>query len=49
MSLFGGETSQEALDGYRRVGMDRVIYGVSSSDRDTVVKQLDELAPLVGH
>ena len=48
MSLFGAETSSEALDGYRRVGMDRLIYGVSSSDRDTVLKELDELAPLVG-
>jgi probable F420-dependent oxidoreductase len=48
MSLFGGETSKEAIEGYHRVGMDRVIYGVSSSDRDTVRKELDELAPLVG-
>ncbi|NMO91092.1 LLM class F420-dependent oxidoreductase [Actinomycetospora sp. TBRC 11914] len=48
MSLFGGETSPEAIEGYHRVGMDRVIYGVSSSDRDTVLKELDELAPLVG-
>ena len=48
MSLFGAETSSEALDGYRRVGMDRLIHGVSSSDRDTVLKELDELAPLVG-
>jgi probable F420-dependent oxidoreductase len=48
MSLFGAETSPEAIEGYHRVGMDRVIYGVSSSDRDTVLKELDELAPLVG-
>ncbi len=48
MSLFGGETSTKAIEGYHRVGMDRVIYGVSSSDRDTVIKELDELAPLVG-
>jgi probable F420-dependent oxidoreductase len=48
MSLFGGETSPEAIEGYHRVGMDRVIYGVSSADRDTVLKELDELAPLVG-
>lgn len=47
MSLFGAETSQEALDGYHRAGLDRVIYGVSSADRDTVLKELDELAPLV--
>ena len=48
MSLFGGETSAEAIEGYHRVGMDRVIYGVSSSDRDTVLEELDALAPLVG-
>jgi probable F420-dependent oxidoreductase len=48
MSLFGAESSPEAIEGYHRVGMDRVIYGVSSSDRDTVLKELDELAPLVG-
>ncbi|HEY2194557.1 MAG TPA: LLM class F420-dependent oxidoreductase [Actinomycetospora sp.] len=48
MSMFGGETSPEAIEGYHRVGMDRVIYGVSSADRDTVLKELDELAPLVG-
>ncbi|WP_285592385.1 LLM class F420-dependent oxidoreductase [Actinomycetospora sp. NBRC 106378] len=47
MSLFGAETSQEALDGYHRAGLDRVIYGVTSADRDTVLKELDELAPLV--
>jgi probable F420-dependent oxidoreductase len=48
MSLFGAETSPEAIEGYHRVGMDRVIYGISSADRDTVLKELDDLAPLVG-
>jgi probable F420-dependent oxidoreductase len=48
MSLFGAETSSEALDGYRRIGLDRAIYGVSSADRDTVLGELDELAKLVG-
>jgi probable F420-dependent oxidoreductase len=48
MSLFGAETSPEAIEGYHRVWMDRVIYGVSSADRDTVCKELDDLAPLVG-
>ncbi len=47
MSLFGAETSPEALDGYRRIGLERAIYGVSSADRDTVRKELDELAKLV--
>ncbi|MCD2185612.1 LLM class F420-dependent oxidoreductase [Actinomycetospora soli] len=47
MSLFGAETSQAALDGYHRAGLDRAIYGVSSADRDTVLKELDDLAPLV--
>ena len=48
MSLFGAETSSEALDGYRRIGLDRAIYGVSSADRDTVLGELDQLAKLVG-
>ena len=47
MSLFGAETSSEALDGYRRVGLERAIYGVSSADRDTVLGELDDLAELV--
>jgi probable F420-dependent oxidoreductase len=47
MSLFGAETSPEALDGYRRIGLERAIYGVSSGDRDTVLEELDELAKLV--
>jgi probable F420-dependent oxidoreductase len=47
MTLFGAETSTESLDGYRRVGMDRVVFGVSSSDADTVRRELDALAPLV--
>jgi probable F420-dependent oxidoreductase len=47
MSLFGAETSPEALEGYRRIGLERAIYGVSSADRDTVLRELDELAKLV--
>ncbi|HSK58127.1 MAG TPA: LLM class F420-dependent oxidoreductase [Actinomycetospora sp.] len=47
MSLFGAETSPEALEGYRRIGLERAIYGVSSADPDTVRKELDELAKLV--
>lgn len=47
MSLFGAETSSEAIEGYRRIGLERAIYGVSSADRDTVLKELDELATLV--
>lgn len=48
MSLFAAETSDEALDGYRRVGIDRVVYAVSSAGRDTVLPELDRLASLVG-
>jgi probable F420-dependent oxidoreductase len=44
MSLFGAESSPEALDGYRRIGLERAIHGVGSADRDTVLKELDELA-----
>ncbi|MEJ2865839.1 LLM class F420-dependent oxidoreductase [Actinomycetospora flava] len=48
MSLFGAESSAEALDGYRRIGLERAIHGVSSADRDTVLKELDELAKVTG-
>lgn len=48
MTLFGAQTTREAVDGYARVGLDRVVYPVSSSDRDTVLAELDQLAPLVG-
>ena len=48
MSLFGAETSPEALDGYRRIGLGRAIYGVSSADRDTVLTELDGLAKVIG-
>ncbi|WP_433781675.1 LLM class F420-dependent oxidoreductase [Actinomycetospora sp. CA-101289] len=48
MSLFGAESTPEALDGYRRIGLERAIHAVSSADRDTVLKELDELATQVG-
>ncbi|WP_420791410.1 LLM class F420-dependent oxidoreductase [Actinomycetospora lutea] len=48
MSLFGAESTPEALDGYRRIGLERAIHGVSSADRDTVLKELDELAKVTG-
>jgi probable F420-dependent oxidoreductase len=47
MSLFGAETSPDAVEGYRRIGLERAIYGVSSADRDTVLRELDDLAKLV--
>lgn len=46
MSLFGAATDEKSADAYRQVGFDRLIYGVSSSDRDTVLKELDDLVPL---
>ena len=48
MSMFGAQPDRTALDGYAEAGVDRVIYGVSSSDRDTVLGELDALVPLVG-
>ena len=48
MSLFGAETTPEAQDAYRRIGLDRLIYMVDSAERDVVLGQLDDLAPLVG-
>lgn len=46
MSMFGAQADPAAIDGYRKVGVNRVIYGVSSADRDTVLKELDALMPL---
>jgi probable F420-dependent oxidoreductase len=46
MSMFYAQADPEAIEGYRSAGCDRVIYGVSSSDRDTVLKELDALVPL---
>jgi probable F420-dependent oxidoreductase len=48
MSMFGAQPDPVAVDGYRAAGVDRLIYFLSSSDRDTVLKQLDDLTPLVG-
>jgi hypothetical protein len=46
MSLFGAATDEKSDDAYRQIGLDRVVYGVSSDERDTVLKELDALVPL---
>jgi probable F420-dependent oxidoreductase len=46
MSMFYAQADRRAVEGYQAAGCDRVIYGVSSSDRDTVLKELDALVPL---
>ena len=48
MSMFGAQPDPAAVDGYRAAGVDRLVYFLSSSDRDTVLKELDALTPLVG-
>ena len=46
MSLFGAATDEKSLRAYEQIGLDRIIFGVSSADRDTVLKELDGLAEL---
>jgi probable F420-dependent oxidoreductase len=46
MSMFYAQADRRAIEGYEKAGCDRLIYGVSSSDRDTVLKELDALVPL---
>jgi probable F420-dependent oxidoreductase len=48
MSMFGAQADPAAVDGYRAAGVDRAVYFLSSGDRDTVLKELDALTPLVG-
>ncbi len=48
MSLFGAATDEKSLRAYEQIGLDRVIFGVSSADRDTVLSELDCLAELKG-
>jgi len=48
MSMFGAQATPEARDGYADAGVDRAVYPVSSSDRDTVLKELDALVGLIG-
>jgi len=48
MSMFGAQATPEARDGYADTGVDRAVYPVSSSDRDTVLKELDALVGLIG-
>ena len=47
MSMFGAQADHAAVEGYADAGVDRAIYGVSSADRDTVLKELDALVPLL--
>ncbi len=47
VSLFRAPTDRAGLDDCLEAGIDRAILGLPSGDRDTVLKLLDEYAPLL--
>ena len=47
VTLFRGEPDKARLDDYAKAGLTRVLLGLPSADRDTVLKQLDEYSPLL--
>jgi probable F420-dependent oxidoreductase len=47
VSVFRAPTDKAGLDAYAEAGIDRAILGLPSADRDTVMKLLDDYAPLV--
>jgi probable F420-dependent oxidoreductase len=47
VTLFRGEPDRATLDAYAEAGLTRVLLGLPSADRDTVLKQLDDYAPLL--
>jgi probable F420-dependent oxidoreductase len=47
VSVFRAPTDAAELDRYEDAGITRTLFGLPSADRDTVLKLLDEYAPLV--
>ncbi|NIR61578.1 MAG: LLM class F420-dependent oxidoreductase, partial [Gammaproteobacteria bacterium] len=47
VTLFRGEPDRARLDEYAEAGLARVLLGLPSADRDTVLRQLDEYASLL--
>lgn len=47
VSVFRAPTDAAELDRYEDAGITRALFGLPSADRDTVLKLLDEYAPLV--
>ena len=48
MSVFRASPNKQTLEAYAAAGVGRSVLGLPSADRDTVLKQLDEYAPLLG-
>jgi probable F420-dependent oxidoreductase len=48
VTLVRGEPDKAKLDAYEKAGLTRVLLTLPSADRDTVLRQLDDYAPLLG-
>jgi probable F420-dependent oxidoreductase len=48
VTLVRGEPDRAKLDAYEKAGLTRVLLTLPSADRDTVLRQLDDYAPLLG-
>ena len=46
VTVFGAPTNQEALDGYRKAGIDGALIGINDDSRDDILRYLDKIAPL---
>jgi probable F420-dependent oxidoreductase len=47
ISIFGAKPDRAAVDELANAGVERVIFGLPSTDRDTVLSKLDEYAKLI--
>lgn len=47
VTVYGGVATADALAGYAAAGVDRVLFELPDADTDTVLRKLDELAPLL--
>jgi probable F420-dependent oxidoreductase len=48
ITIFGATPKPETLDEFRRVGVDRTVFGVPPAEADTVLPLLDKYAGLIG-
>jgi probable F420-dependent oxidoreductase len=47
ISMFYAQDDPKAVERYAEIGVHRLLFGVDSADRDTVLRRLDELATLI--
>jgi probable F420-dependent oxidoreductase len=47
ISIFGGLADDEAVNGYREAGVERVAFGLPSAERDSILRRLDRYAEFV--